>query len=97
MNDLHEFITDLLIEAGFHPEQHKQLIEEIEPVLLRRIVTKLALKLSPTQREEAESMLSKADSEGFRRLCQTNIPNYEEYFVSILTEFEDEYLENFKK
>lgn len=63
MNDLQEFITDLLIEAGFHPEHHKELIEEIEPVLLRRIVTKLAIKLSPAQREEAEAMLAKADSQ----------------------------------
>jgi hypothetical protein len=97
MNTLQEFITDLLIEAGFHPEHHKDMIQDIEPVLLRRIVTKLAIKLSPAQRDEAESMLAKSDSEGFRHLCKQNIPNYEEYFASILEEFEDEYLSNFKK
>lgn len=97
MNDLQEFITDLLIEAGFHPEHHKEMIQEIEPVLLRRIVTKLAIKLSPAQREEAEVCLSKSDSNGFRQLCEKNIPNYEDYFASILEEFEKEYLQNFKK
>jgi hypothetical protein len=39
------------------------MIKEIEPVLLKRIVTKIALKLTPEQREEAELLLSKADGE----------------------------------
>jgi hypothetical protein len=60
-------------------------------------VTKIALKLTPEQREEAELLLSKADGEWFNNLCQKAIPNYEEYFVEILKEFEDWYLSNFKK
>ncbi|MDD3262287.1 MAG: hypothetical protein PHR61_00405 [Candidatus Absconditabacteria bacterium] len=97
MNNIQEFIVDMLIEAGFHPEDHEDLIKEIEPILLKRIITKIALKLAPEQREEAELLLSKADSQGFNALCQKAIPNYEEYFVEILKEFEEGYLSNFKK
>lgn len=97
MNNIQEFIVDMLIEAWFHPEDHEDLIKEIEPVLLKRIVTKIALKLTPEQREEAELLLSKADGEWFNNLCQKAIPNYEEYFIEILKEFEEGYLSNFKK
>lgn len=97
MNNIQEFIVDMLIEAWFHPEDHEDLIKEIEPVLLKRIITKIALKLTPEQREEAELLLSKADSQWFNALCQKTIPNYEEYFVEILKEFEEWYLSNFKK
>ncbi len=97
MNNIQEFIVDMLIEAWFHPDDHDDLIKEIEPVLLKRITTKLALKMNPEQREEAELLLSKADGEWFNTLCQKAIPNYEEYFVKILQEFEEWYLSNFKK
>ncbi len=96
MTQIHEFIEDMLIEAWFHPEDHPDLIEDIEPVLLKRIITKLALKLSPSQRDEAELLLSKADSQWFHDLCQKAIPDYEDYFVEILKEFEEWYLSNFK-
>jgi hypothetical protein len=92
MNDIQEFITDLLIEAGVNPEDHDDFIQELEPIVLQRIVSKLAVKLPPEKVDLAEKYLSTADSEKFWELCKNNIPNYEEYFVQILAEFEDEYL-----
>ena len=61
--DIREFITDMLIEAGFDPEDQDDMIKELEPIVMKRIVTKLALKMSPEQRDEAEILLSKADGE----------------------------------
>lgn len=96
-NNIHEYLEDLVIEAGFPPEDHADLIKEIEPSFLKYLVTKLALKLPTDKVEEAELFLSKGDSDWFQDLCKKNIPSYEDYFVEILAEFEDDYLSNFKK
>jgi hypothetical protein len=59
-------------------------------------LAKFALKLNPLERAQAEMYLKEWESDKFWKLCADNIPEYEEYFVSILEEFENEYLENFK-
>lgn len=92
-----EFITDLLIQTGFPTEEHEEIIKEIEPVLMDRIITKLVAKMTPTQRNEADALLEADDGDGFHALCQKAIPNYDEYFASILKEFEEEYLNEFKE
>lgn len=95
MEDLDMYLEDLFTEAGFHPDEFEELKEEWRPILISRIIAKISLKLKPLEREQAELYLKKGDSEKFRKLCSENIPNYEKYFVSILKEFEDDYLENF--
>lgn len=89
------YLEDLFTEAGFHPEEFEELKEERRPILMSRILAKTALKLEPFEREQAELYLKKGESEKFWKLCYDNISDYEEYFVSILEEFEKEYLENF--
>jgi hypothetical protein len=93
---LTEFITDLLLQTGFPPEEHDELIEEIEPVLMDRIVTKLTAKMNAKQKNEADELLEHDEGEKFLALCQKAIPNYDEYFASILEEFEEEYLKEFE-
>ena len=92
-----EFITELLIQTGFPKEEHEEIIKEIEPVLMDRIITKLVAKMTPSQRNEADALLEADDGDGFHALCQKAIPNYDEYFASILQEFEEEYLNEFKE
>lgn len=96
MNHLHEYLSDLFAQAGIHPEHHETLIAEMEPILLTRIFTKLALKLPAEQVAVAEKFLEVGDQVGFWALCEKHIPNYQEYFVEILAEFEREYLQDMK-
>ena len=95
MEDIDMYLEDLFTEAGFHPEEFDGLKEERRPILMSRILAKAALKLESFEREQAELYLKKGESEQFWKLCYDNISDYEEYFVSILEEFEKEYLENF--
>lgn len=90
------YLEDLFMEAWFHPDEFDELKEEWIPILITRIVTKFALKLNNADIEKAEKYLKNGDNEKFRKLCSDKIPNYEKYFISVLQEFEDEYLENFK-
>jgi hypothetical protein len=96
MEDMDMYLEDLFTEAGFHPEEFEELKEEWKPVLISRILAKIALKLKPLERAQAEMYLKEGDAEKFWKLCSDNIPDYEEYFVSILEEFANDYLENFK-
>ncbi|MBR2157851.1 hypothetical protein IJ913_00085 [bacterium] len=54
------------------------------------------MKLPVLEKSQAEMYLKTGDAEKFWELCSKNIDDYEEYFVSILEEFEKDYLENFK-
>lgn len=96
MNNVHEYLEDLFVQAGIHPDQHEALIAEMEPILLTRIITKLALQLPAEQVAVAEKFLEAGDHAGFWALCEKYIPNYQDFFVQILAEFEREYLEDFR-
>lgn len=96
MNNLYEYLNDLFVQAGVHPDHHETLLAEMEPILLTRIVTKLALKLPADQVSVAEKFLENWDHAGFWSLCEKYIPDYEGYFVETLEEFEDEYLHDMK-
>ena len=96
MEDMDMYLEDLFTEAGFHPDEFDDLKEEWRPTLMSRILAKIALKLKPFERAQAEMYLNEWNSEKFWGLCSENIPDYENYFVSILDEFEKDYLENFK-
>jgi hypothetical protein len=97
MENLDIYVEDLFTEAGFHPDEFEELKEEWRPILMSRIIAKIALKLEPFERAQAEIYLKEGDTEKFWKLCSDNIPDYEEYFVSILQEFEDDFLENFEE
>jgi hypothetical protein len=96
MEDMDMYLEDLFAEAGFHNEEFDELKEEWKPILMSRILAKIAIKLNPLERAQAEMYLKEGNAENFWKLCSDNIPDYEEYFVSILEEFENDYLENFK-
>ena len=96
MEDMDMYLEDLFTEAWFHPEEFDALKEERRPVLMSRIIAKISLKLPVLERSQAEMYLKTGNAEKFWELCSKNIDDYEEYFVSILEEFEKDYLENFK-
>lgn len=96
MFELDNYLEDLFIEVWFDPDEFDELLEEWRPILLSRITAKIALKLPTLERAQAEMYLGEWETEKFWKLCEDNIPNYEDYFVEILDEFEKEYLDNFK-
>lgn len=59
MNNFHEYLSDLFVQAGIHPDHHETLIAEMEPILLTRIVTKLAMKFPADQLAFAEKFLER--------------------------------------
>ena len=95
MEDMDMYLEELFTQTGFNPDEFEALKEERRPILMTRIVGKLALKLPQLERAQAEAYLKEGRWEEFWKLCSENIKNYDEYFVSILKEFEDDYLENF--
>ena len=96
MEEIDMYLEDLFTQSWFHPDEFEILKEERRPILMSRIIAALSLKLQPFERAQLEMYLKTGDVDNFRKICSENIENYEEYFVSILKEFEDDYLENFE-
>jgi hypothetical protein len=58
MEDMDMYLEDLFTEAGFHPDEFDDLKEEWRPILMSRILAKIALKLKPFERAQAEMYLN---------------------------------------
>ena len=89
---LEDFTTDLFTKAGFEPKEFAELREELEPVIWDYILNKLVEKMTPKQQNEADALLDQDDGEWFHELCLKVIPDYDDYFATILKEFEELYL-----
>ena len=68
MENLDIYLEDLFTEAGFHPDEFEELKEEWRPILMSRIIAKIALKLEPFERAQAEIYLKEGDTEKFWKL-----------------------------
>lgn len=89
---MEDFTNELFTKAWFEPKEFAELREDLEPVLWDYILNKLIEKMSPKQQNEADMLLDDDDGEWFHALCLKAIPDYDEYFATILNEFETLYL-----
>lgn len=93
-----DFITNLLVEAGFSPEEDnfQELREDLEPLLMDKILEKVFEALSVKQREEIMNLFDNGKEAEALAKIEKMIPDYDNFLADIFQEFEDEYLKSVK-
>ena len=91
-----DFLNDLLMQAGFNPEEDnfEELKDELEPILIDRIMVRVFEKLTEPQRKEVMKLFdAEKEAEALEKI-EKLIPNYDEFLAGIFEEFQEEYLAN---
>jgi Mg/Co/Ni transporter MgtE len=93
-----DFIYNLLIEAGYSPEKDdfEGLKEEIEPLLMDKIISRVFEELSNEQRKEIMKLFdAKQEAEALSKV-EKMIPDYDNFLEEVFQEFAEEYLRTVK-
>ena len=98
LSESHEedFLNDLLMQAGFNPEEDnfEELKDELEPILIDRIMVRVFEKLTEPQRKEVMKLFdAEKEAEALEKI-EKLIPNYDEFLAGVFEEFQEEYLAN---
>ena len=94
MNNIHDYLEKLLQQAGFTADDNlEMLIEDLEPVLIDRIISKMAARLGEDDQNHMFNLIEQWNIEGFDAFMHEKIADYDEYFGQVLNEFGKEYLE----
>lgn len=98
LSEAHEedFLNDLLMQAGFNPEEDnfEELKDELEPILIDRIMVRVFEKLTEPQRKEVMKLFdAEKEAEALEKI-EKLIPNYDEFLAGVFEEFQEEYLAN---
>ena len=91
-----DFLNDLLMQAGFNPEEDnfEELRDELEPILIDRIMVRVFEKLTEPQRKEVMKLFdAEKEAEALEKI-EKLIPNYDEFLAGVFEEFQEEYLAN---
>ena len=91
-----DFLNDLLMQAGFNPEEDnfEELKDELEPILIDRIMVRVFEKLTEPQRKEMMKLFdAEKEAEALEKI-EKLIPNYDEFLAGVFEEFQEEYLAN---
>ena len=91
-----DFLNDLLMQAGFNPEEDnfEELKDELEPILIDRIMVRVFEKLTDPQRKEVMKLFdAEKEAEALEKI-EKLIPNYDEFLAGVFEEFQEEYLAN---
>jgi hypothetical protein len=91
-----DFLNDLLLEAGFDPEEDDfdQLKAELEPVLMDRIMASVFEALSESQRQEVMKLFDAGKEAEALEKIEKLIPDYDNFLAEVFVNFHDEYLAN---
>lgn len=93
-----DFIYNLLIEAGYSLEKDdfEGLKEEIEPLLMDKIISRVFEELSNEQRKEIMKLFdAKQEAEALSKV-EKMIPDYDNFLEEVFQEFAEEYLRTVK-
>lgn len=93
-----DFIYNLLIEAWYSPEKNdfEGLKEEIEPLLMDKIISRVFEELSNDQRKEIMKLFdTKKEAEALSKV-EKMIPDYDNFLEEVFQEFAEEYLRTVK-
>lgn len=91
-----DFLNALLMQAGFNPEEDnfEELKDELEPILIDRIMVRVFEKLTEPQRKEVMKLFdAEKEAEALEKI-EKLIPNYDEFLAGVFEEFQEEYLAN---
>lgn len=91
-----DFLNDLLMQAGFNPKEDnfEELKDELEPILIDRIMVRVFEKLTEPQRKEVMKLFdAEKEAEALEKI-EKLIPNYDEFLAGVFEEFQEEYLAN---
>lgn len=91
-----DFLNNLLMQAGFNPEEDnfEELKDELEPILIDRIMVRVFEKLTEPQRKEVMKLFdAEKEAEALEKI-EKLIPNYDEFLAGVFEEFQEEYLAN---
>ena len=91
-----DFLNDLLMQAGFNPEEDnfEELKDELEPILIDRIMVRVFEKLTEPQRKEVMKLFDAENEAEALEKIEKLIPNYDEFLAGVFEEFQEEYLAN---
>ena len=93
-----DFIYNLLLEAGYSPDEDDfdDLKEEIEPLLMDKIISRVFEELSNDQRKEIMKLFdAKKEAEALSKI-EKMIPDYDNFLEEVFQEFAEEYLRTVK-
>ena len=93
-----DFIYNLLIEAWYSQESDdfESLKEEIEPLLMDKIISRVFEELSNDQRKEIMKLFdAKKEAEALEKI-EKMIPDYDNFLEEVFQEFAEEYLRTVK-
>ena len=103
MTDDEQFMNELLMAAGFDPEEDDfELLKlDLEPILAERVMLKVYDAL-PTDADRArfDEFMDEANpfsEEEFMKFLQSKIPDFDEFMAQVHLEFQEEYLEVMKE
>ena len=89
-----DFIFNLLIQAWYIPEKDdfESLKEEIEPLLMDKIISRVFEELSNEQRREIMKLFdAKKEGEALKKI-EKMVPDYDNFLEEVFEEFAQEYL-----
>mgnify|MGYP000223309749 CR=1 FL=1 len=94
MNDIDQYIQNLLKKAGFWDEDNLDLLtEEIKPVLIDTILTNAVNEMSPEDQQFSQHLFdSEASADEIFQYIQDTVENFDEILFETLDEFEKNYL-----
>ena len=87
-----DFIYNLLIEAGYSPDKDdfESLKEEMEPLLMDKIISRVFEELSNDQRKEIMKLFdAKKEAEALEKI-EKMIPDYDNFLEEVFQEFAEE-------
>ena len=93
-----DFIQNLLLEAWFDPkvDDFEELRDDLEPLLMDKIMWRVFDELSIEQRKEIMKLFdNKKEAEALAKI-EKMIPDYDNFLADIFQEFEEEYLRSVK-
>lgn len=94
-----EFLDELIQQAWFDPENADLLKEDLRPILKERIMLYIYKEIQNNQ-DDVDMVTRLLNEEKYEELTarlKLIIPDFDDFIYEIYAQFEDEYLENFKK
>lgn len=92
-----EFLDELMEEAWISSEEASLIKEDLRPILQERILLYIFRELNDEQVTKTATLLQEEKYEELTNYLKWIIPDFEEFLYEIYAQFEDEYLEHFKK
>lgn len=94
-----EFLDELVQKAWFNTENADLLKDDLRPILQERIMLFIYKEVQDNSNDVdmVTNLLNQERYEELTARLQLIIPDFEDFINEIYAEFEDEYLENFKK